>query len=678
MPTIDQSTGQTIQSPVEGQWHIIPAPDGHSHSFAGVVKKKPEEKDPEPDNEIAIKIQKLFKEARDYEFDFRKDARSCERFYEGDQWDKSIRDDLVRQNRAALTINEIEPKIDLLSGYQRQNRSDIRYFPVEDGDQHIADILTTVVKVINEDNGYDEEENEVFLDEMVAGRGLFNLRVDFDDDIRGKIVIEKYPWADCWFGPHLRKDLKDCEYLIKGKWFSYARVKKTWPDKADDIQRDIAMREDGMDPERVYRDEPYEHPDKILNTPSNHEIFDIARKEYRVLECWHKDYERVFAFINPKKHILFNAEDWAKDDVAAVKTMEGFHILPRVKTEMTITKVAGNVLLSKTKDKFFDGNFGIVPSYSKKHGKKVWGKVHAAKDPQIEINKRHSQSVDIMNKVASYGWFYEQTTFSTQTEANKFKRNSSSPGFHAKLTDITRPPVQVAGVKFPKEIVALETLATDKINSIMNINPELQGQSQRKESGVAIAEKKRQGLIGNEFLFDNLAIAKKGIGKKFVQLIQHIYTPMRILRILQTSHKKKPLTLGGQNFDEIDPQDILELLFNSDLTKYDVAVGESAASPTTKHANFATWAELSKTHPETIPLEILIDLSDLPEKDKVKAKIAERAQQIAAEAEKTRQAEVGKPIILGRCRRHAPSMNGYPVVYLDDWCGDHKIDENKL
>ena len=33
---------------------------------------------------------------------------------------------------------------------------------------------------------------------------------------------------------------------------------------------------------------------------------------------------------------------------------------------------------------------------------------------------------------------------------------------------------------------------------------------------------------------------------------------------------------------------------------------------------------------------------------------------------------------VGRCRRHAPSMNGYPVVYANDWCGDHKVDENKV
>ena len=38
----------------------------------------------------------------------------------------------------------------------------------------------------------------------------------------------------------------------------------------------------------------------------------------------------------------------------------------------------------------------------------------------------------------------------------------------------------------------------------------------------------------------------------------------------------------------------------------------------------------------------------------------------------------GKPAHLGRCRKHAPAMTGYPVAYGNDWCGDHKLDENKI
>jgi hypothetical protein len=33
---------------------------------------------------------------------------------------------------------------------------------------------------------------------------------------------------------------------------------------------------------------------------------------------------------------------------------------------------------------------------------------------------------------------------------------------------------------------------------------------------------------------------------------------------------------------------------------------------------------------------------------------------------------------LGRCRRHNPIVSqGWPAVYDSDWCGDHKLDENK-
>lgn len=47
---------------------------------------------------------------------------------------------------------------------------------------------------------------------------------------------------------------------------------------------------------------------------------------------------------------------------------------------------------------------------------------------------------------------------------------------------------------------------------------------------------------------------------------------------------------------------------------------------------------------------------------------------------KTPQVEPGYVQVLeiGRCRRHAPTMTGYPVVFASDWCGDHKLNENAI
>lgn len=31
----------------------------------------------------------------------------------------------------------------------------------------------------------------------------------------------------------------------------------------------------------------------------------------------------------------------------------------------------------------------------------------------------------------------------------------------------------------------------------------------------------------------------------------------------------------------------------------------------------------------------------------------------------------------GRCRRHSPTMSGFPAVFGTDWCGDHKLNEHR-
>lgn len=33
---------------------------------------------------------------------------------------------------------------------------------------------------------------------------------------------------------------------------------------------------------------------------------------------------------------------------------------------------------------------------------------------------------------------------------------------------------------------------------------------------------------------------------------------------------------------------------------------------------------------------------------------------------------------IGRCRQSSPTMKGWPAVFAMDWCGDHKVDENKI
>ena len=36
------------------------------------------------------------------------------------------------------------------------------------------------------------------------------------------------------------------------------------------------------------------------------------------------------------------------------------------------------------------------------------------------------------------------------------------------------------------------------------------------------------------------------------------------------------------------------------------------------------------------------------------------------------------PPTVGRCRINAPTLKGWPVMFPDDWCGEHRLDENKV
>jgi hypothetical protein len=311
---------------------------------------------------------------------------------------------------------------------------------------------------------------------------------------------------------------------------------------------------------------------------------------------------------------------------------------------MRVTTIAGGVLLLDEYPDDHPDDFNIIPVFAKKRGNKWWGKVHTAKDMQREINKRHSQAIDILNKCASYGWFHDHTTFPTPTDKANWLKNASSPGFNQEVANTDKPPVEVSGTKFPVEIVQLEQLSTEKLREIMNINPELLGLNSRAESGVAIAEKKRQGLVGNEFLFDNLALSKKRLGRAIIRLIQKAYTPERIMRIVSSVNSRAPVEVAGKPIDQYDPAEIQRMLKNSDLTKHDVAVTESAYSPTNRRYNFIVWSELAGRG-IPVPPELLIELSDLGDKEKVKQQIEQMKQQQAELENKKIDAEIQKTLI---------------------------------
>lgn len=643
--------------------------EGHTHELKNPLTAKPK-RTQEDDTEITNNVLTLFQEACDIEKDSYETADKCEGFYNGDgQWEKNDTVTLDKQARAALTMNEIAAKIDLLSGYQRQNRQDVRLLPTGAEDAIVAEMGTRLIKNIFTMNDFEHNETQVFDDQTIAGRGTFNAYPSFDDNIEGDIVVERYPWRDVVFGPHEKWDLSDCEYLAKHKKYSRAKVKQLWPDKAEEVDASwdmLAARQQTQvhdsSPGTSYTDDGKTAlPVGMLAS----KLLDIAKKEISVIELWQKEYVNTKILVGNigEEDVYESTEGWAEKDVSAAETIEGFKAVKRKTYRIRVTQVAGTALLDDDYPDLAKDEFHCVPVYAYRRDGKYWGKIKCAIDPQREFNKRISQVADILNRVSPFGYYYDDETFNDEHDAAQWKADVSRPGFTAKVRDVAKKPVVEEGIRFPGELAAFATTSGQHLASIMNINYDMQGLKSNSESGSAIAYRQKQGLIGNEFLFDNLALAKRRLVKLILAMIKKYYTPERIYRELSAAHARTPFTIpvqgGDTPFSDLDPGAVMRLLEDSDLTKFDVVVSESAYNPSIRQFNFQMWRDYAREG-GPVPPDFLIDMSDLPDKEKAKKLFAEYRNQMQANEDKKYETEIQKTLINQQSKIADRQVTGQP------------------
>ena len=690
------STNNNGHSHVIGMDGLVVTNNGHTHELSNVEIVSSDE--PEKDNDIVNTCWGLYKDGKLNEEDSLKDAQEAEDFWAGDQWDAGDKETLKSEARACLTINEIKPKIDLLSGYQRQNRTDIKYLPVEDGDRRVADVYNKVSKNILERCSYDYEETFAFEDQMKVGRGNLVLDIDTEESITGDIKVYYKRWDEVLWGYHNKLDGSDAEYCIAKSFVTMNKLKSLYPDKAKDIEEDWSELSFNSNKDHVsYPVDQYKHAEKstIINFDSNDkEVVDIASKKFLIIYVYRREYKKVpvcFDLVTNESISLEGVTD--KNVVKSINQLQNCKLVYVTKKKIRITVIAGRTLLDDGLSPFSDIN--IVPVYANKLKNKFWGKVREAMDSQRELNKRHSQSIDIINKMASYGIGYDSEAFDSPREEESFKKNRMKPGFLGKFkVGFQNHIKEFEGVKYPSEVVALAEMSSQKINTLMNISPEMLGFStSANQSGVVFNQKVRAGMVGNEYLFDNLSLAKRKIGRLLLEAINLVYTSDDIIRIIDNIALSGKLELGGKEFypnysqdqligqglkmgaftqeqaqtGQIDEQalqkvadamynsrrnELKSILDNADVGKYDVVVSESNSTPTVMMGNYMILQELFRNNPNA-PLGALISLipnlsEDVKEslladmKATSDAQVRESEMKSQTELEKSRIASEGK------------------------------------
>lgn len=637
-PVLDPQTGQEIQ-PGEFDWRVVPAEDGHTHDLGEIEFQKP--KKGKKDSHIHAEVISEFKETCSHEHDSFEKGYEAEEFYKGDgQWNEEAKQELLNSDRSALTINHIAPKIDEMSGHQRQSSQDIQYAPIGDGDQKTADMYNYLVKNLLENCDYDREKAKAFMDALKVGRGLFNVFVEYNDRLEPVIKVRKFNWRRAKFGPHEMEDLEDCEVAFKYNMYSQRTLEELFPDHADKIvsffENDYEERKSQK--HNRYTPDQYAQSDNKWILGNNEVLVDCIKKEYKIIERWRRTYRRRFIAIHEESEEVFDLSEWKKEEINQVKTIEGIDLIKKLQKKIQITIVAPNILISDEPEADLPvDDFHLVPVYCYKDDDDFWGKIEGAKDSQREINKRRSQAIDIGNSVVSHGWFYDNNTF-PHNAGDQFKEAATGPRFFVEVNDINRLPVQVKGGAFPPEIVTLLDMADSDLNRQLNITPREPGAN---TSAAAILQAEKSKLVGLEFVFQNLTYAQKKIGRLLLAAIQKFYTPKRAWRVLNNMNDatdpSKQVQLGGESIQEFTLEDITKLLADTKISDYDVTVSETAYSPSIRTAVFLLLQDMMKAGVQ-VPPQMLIEYAPgMPQKVKT-----EMTNQLAQQAEQQTQAETAK------------------------------------
>jgi hypothetical protein len=237
------------------------------------------------------------------------------------------------------------------------------------------------------------------------------------------------------------------------------------------------------------------------------------------------------------------------------------------------------------------------------------------KDPQKEVNKRWSQTLNMLNQQVQTGLFAETDAFVDKRQAEQAIKE---PGSIAWVQNgaIAAGRIKEREVpKFPSAPMQMEQYSQDIIKKITGINPDLLGQDRgRQEPGVVVKMRQQQGMTLLKPLFSNFNKMKKELYKRQLAIIMEYMPDTQILRILGQNDRyeiDKQTGIITDNVTEMQAnlRDVRNL-------EYNIVAEEAPGNVSKRMLELSALLEMSEKLP--VPPEQIIEKMAIPASEKAK------------------------------------------------------------
>lgn len=569
---------------------------------------------------------------------WRQNAKQDYKFMQGKQWDDADMKKMREAGRPAITINRIRPIINLLCGYASQNETEPDFLPRSEEDDRVSRVAKGITKYCLDRANYQRNKGKCFRDKIICGLANYWVHYEFDyAKLDGEIRIDRVSPFDVFVDPECsQEDLSDAQYIGRYSWESPSKLKQVYPDKAVEI--------DTLS---------HKFDDTELETGSFETIngealwYSDKYRKVRVVQYWYKEYKTKRIFITQNGVV---DED---NPLYVVLMAMGKEPTSIPDTQIRFATFSDNVLLEEGESPYKHNKFPLVRDYCYYTGELVDEELEPAgvvcdiKDAQRETNKNRSQRMHVVNQ-QTLGVKYWQGPVTEQFK-NTVKKYGTTPG-----ANIYMPP----GVTFTDGTPAmdsalnmnLEQQSSNDFYAISGITPESLSGSVGNMSGKAIDLRQSVTTVQTAGIFAQtkeaeLQIVKLLWGEKNAPgLIPQFYNQEKAMRILgddgqkefiqiqpgmnQPMQEQTMLDQMGQPVLDAEGNPVKKVLYDLSAFDFDIVISTSQASATARRANLYQLLEAKKSGVD-IPIDIILDFMDFPEKEAVKKRMQEAGEKPA-------------------------------------------------
>ena len=576
---------------------------------------------PGEEAEIASAQWDRYTRARDNgHIEYIENAKRCDAFYRGDQWDENDLAQLEAEGRPALTINTVLPTINTVLGEQSTRRADVQFKPRRGGDTDVAHTLTKLYLQIADNNKLDWIEQQVFSDGLILdGRGYFDVRMDFSDHVEGEVRITAKDPLDILIDPDAKdSNPESWNEVFETKWMTLDEIEELYGKKKADALQFIAENGNGFGRDSIEYEETrfgdLSATDDYLgaNVPGDDEYRNV--RALRVIERQHRRMHRVDCFVDPDTGDQRDVpEEWSEAKAKKFAKQYNLSLISKVKRKVRWTVTCDQVVLHDDWSPYH--GFTVVPYFSYFRRGRPFGMVRNLLSPQEQLNKIASQELHIVNTTANSGWVVESGSL-VGMQADDLEEHGAETGLVLEYNRGSNPPQKIQPNQIPTGLDRISQKAALNIKAISGINDSMLGTDSAEVSGVAIQAKQNRGAIMIQVPLDNLRKTRQYLAERILELVQTFYTEQRIIMITDESDPMQPREQMVIN--QMTPEG--RIVNDLTLGEYDVVIATAPARDSFDEVQFAEALNLRQVG-VAIPDDAIIEYSHLAKKGELAKRI---------------------------------------------------------